>query len=606
MCRIYGTFGSQETDHILEKVSSKQLRGGPDHQRFMNKKNWSLGYNRLAIQDLNGGLQPYNYNNEIYSVFNGEIYNYRELKALLKEKKYTFSDNCDGSIIIPLYLEYGLDFAKYLNGMFAIAIIDMRQSTKLIIATDPTGIKSIYYYYDAYEKVLKFSSELQALLAFGNINQDLRLESVDEYLFGRAIWGKATIYQNIYTLPPSSLLISNLYNPPKIKTYQSRIGNDLLDTNLEDAAFNFNTIFEKEISQMLCADVPVCVITSGGLDSSYITALASRHYKPLHSFNIWYEGDWPGDERHFASEVSQWCNTVHHQIIIPEKRFPELIFKTLNHIGQPNSAPHCISTYALFEAIHDAGFKVAISGDGADEFFAGYARFAIANQDPDDNWISTYLDKMSIVGKIQREELYTDDYRDFLRYKSLLSTQVSTELSLLDKNSNRLEMLLKLDQISRFPYYILRRLDHLSMAHSVEARVPFCQPSIANLARKIPNHFKIDSGQVKNILYKAANDKIPPSILNRPKQPFTLPITAMLRKGHVLFELITDTLKSRSLQNMNIFNMSKISQLLEKQLDTPNDKDADALWSIAMFELWLNVNTKNTFCLPSVAAVILD
>lgn len=599
MCRIFGYIGEQKTTPaLLKEVSHRQLHGGPDHQNFIIGENWALGINRLAIQDLAGGLQPFHYNN-IYAVFNGEIYNHKELRKSLINRGYTFPDNCDGSIIPALYHEYGTDFIRYLDGMFAIALIDKRAETKLILATDPTGIKSLYYYWNENKKTFYFSSELHSLFAFNDINQELRLQSVDEYLFGRALWGKFTIYKHIYTLPPSTLIISHLNKNPQTLTYASFLDDDMPTANIEEAGMFLNERLEKEISAMLCADVPVCVVTSGGLDSSYLTALASQYNNDLHSFNIWYEGEWPSDERHYASEVSKKYQTTHHQVIIPEKNFPDLIYRTLLHIGQPNSAPHCVSTFALFEAIHESGFKVAITGDGADEFFGGYTRFAKAAADSRENWLSEYLDKMSAVGKTQRNHLYSEEYKNLLKSETTLGEKTFFHLTEQDKNSNnRLQLLLDFDQTDRFPYYILRRLDHLSMAHSIEARVPFCQPRIAALSRKIPNHFKVSDDQVKYILYKAAHKKLPQSIMQRPKQPFTLPITAMLKKGHILFQLLCDTISSQSFRDRNIFNLTHVDHLLQKQLAEPNDKHAEALWSIMTLELWLQI-TKSKLCIST-------
>jgi asparagine synthase (glutamine-hydrolysing) len=347
-------------------------------------------------------------------------------------------------------------------------------------------------------------------------------------------------------------------------------------------------MLDHEIKAMMLADVPVCVVTSGGLDSSYVTSLAKKYCDNLHSFNISYEGNFPSDERHFAQEVAKACGTQHHQVEIAEKDFPRLLGKMIQHIGQPNSAPHSLSTYALFEAIHQEGFKVALTGEGADEFFSGYKRYSAAAYDANSDWLARYLDKMSVSPRSMREEIYSPAYRAFISEKDTLFDKALREILHYESlENNRLAAVLKFDQTQRFPYYILRRVDHLSMASSVEVRVPFCQPRIIDFSQKLKNNFKVNNAQDKFILYKAAEGKIPTSVLSRPKQPFTLPVVAMLKKGHVLFDMMYSTLNSRTFIERDIFDADKLNLLINRQLSNPEEKAAETLWSLMVFELWL-------------------
>ena len=208
--------------------------------------------------------------------------------------------------------------------------------------------------------------------------------------------------------------------------------------------------------------------------------------------------------------------------------------QTIEHLGQPNSAPHALSTYALFKAIHDEGFKVAITGEGADEFFGGYERFQKATFSHDPKWLEQYFDTICATTQEMRTDTYSTDYKNFLlaynfhplmRAQKLITSEQGEE--------NRLKSLLRFDQYERFPSYILRRVDHISMANAIEVRVPFCQPMVTAFANSLPIDYLIDKESVKRLLYQSASDKLPRSILARPKQPFTLPITAMLKKGFV-------------------------------------------------------------------------
>lgn len=588
MCRIFGYIGEIDVSYsALTQISKLQIEGGPDEQTIINDTKWALGNNRLSIQGINGGSQPYTYNNCIFVVFNGEIYNHVELRKKLEKIGYTFEDNCDGSILIPLYIEYGIDFIKQIDGMFSIAIIDKRDKLKLIIASDPAGIKSLYYYWDQSSLSLRFSSELRALLAFPNTPKIIRPESIDEYFTGKAIWGTETIYKGIYTLPPSTIIISEAGEPPKHLLYRTSISYEAKDNSFEEAGATLNHLINEEVKSLMMCDVPVCVITSGGLDSSYISTIASKHTNKLHSFNIWYEGSWPQDERHYANEVSKLCGSEHHQILIKESEFPELISKTVAHLGQPNSAPHSVSTYALFREVKNSGFKVALTGEGADEYFAGYARFEHASSSNEDFWLEEYLDKYSAIPIDYRQRLYSKDYATHMKGFTNLYDKTYDEIRNVQCNMTRLEALLSFEQNQRFPYYILRRVDHLSMANSIEVRVPFCQPRITSFSRTIPNHFKIEGTVGKRILYEAAKSSLPESVLKRKKQPFLLPIASMINKGHIIYELMMETFNSAKFRSRNLFNENFISSLIKQQLATPADNLAESLWAIFILELWL-------------------
>lgn len=594
MCRIYGLLGQHKiTQEQLAAVAHLQIKGGPDYQSHIINNHWIIGNNRLAIQDLQGWFQPFKLKNT-YAVYNGEIYNHAELRNFLKTKGYHFTDHCEGSVILPLYELYGNNFAKYLDGMFVIAIID-DDNKKCIITNDPCAIKSIYFHWDQKEDVFYFSSELQSLLAF-NITRDLRVEAVDEYLIGRTIWHDHTFFSNINSLAPSTFLIKQQGQAPQFFKYESLIKKEWEEPfDFDKSATALNNLLEVEIAQMTKADVPLCVVTSGGLDSSYISALSAQHVENLTCFNIAYEGDWPLDERHFAKEVALKQRANYHQVIIKEKDFPSILENTIQYLGQPNSAPHALSTFALFKAIHEAGFKVALTGDGADEFFSGYERFknAVFTQTP--NWLALYFNKMCATTQEMHNFIYNLNYQNYLidnQYNLLTTAKMKIEKN-EQKYKSRLKALLDFDQNERFTSYILRRVDHLSMANSVEVRVPFCQPRITAFAKALPDQYLTDPHSVKRILYRAAEKILPQSVLTRPKQPFTLPIQKMLKKGHILFDILYETLTSKKFIARGFFCNKNIHHLIKKQLSHPAEDVANMLWSLLILELWLQQLNSN-------------
>lgn len=590
MCRIYGYFGTKKiSPDTLKKVAMQQIYGGPDQQSIMHGEYWALGSNRLAIQGVTGGKQPFNHH-QIYAVYNGEIYNHLALKDDLKKQGYLFNDDCDGSVIIPLYEMYGENFVSYLNGMFAIAIIDNRSNKKLLLVNDHASIKSIYTYFDHLTDTLYFSSELPSLFMFP-INQQLRLEAINEYLIGRAVWHGNTFFENIYDMRPSSIITKELQRDPEIRIYRANCTEQYDDiTDFAKTAEYFDSILNQEIQNIAKADAPICLVTSGGLDSSYLTVLAKPYLIDVQCFNIAYEGDWPADERAYAKELAHAHGIKYHQVIIQEHEFPDILEKTIHHLGQPNSAPHALSTYALFRAIHQNGFKVAITGEGADEFFGGYDRFQHAVLSPNEHWIDPYFDTMCATTVSMRNAAYSQDYHVFLLHQRSLLEHAQHKILKYEKELNsRLKSLLLFDQIERFPSYILRRVDHLAMANSVEVRVPFCQSKIISFAQTLPDTFLVDSNGVKKLLYQAAKNKLPSSIMTRQKQPFTLPIMAMLKKGHILFDLLCDTLHSIAFMGRGLFKKQQIDLMIEKQLNDPDNKTANFLWSIMILECWLGV-----------------
>lgn len=584
MCRIYGYIGHGAVSPLnLQNVSTLQIHGGPDAQTRQSGSNWCLGNNRLAIIDLRGGHQPYELEDHIKVVFNGEVYNHRELRAHLSSRGYKFPDDSDGTILPALYAEYGPDFVRHLNGMFSIAVVDLRAPVTMILATDSVGIKPLYYHWDERKQCLFFSSEIPALLGFGCISTDLWLPGIDAYLTTKAIFGERTIFEAISVMPPSSLLITRIGEYPRLFRWESLLAVEAPSRDLGRAGDALAHLLSQEVRCLLVADVPVSTINSGGLDSSYVTALASEAMESIHSFNISYIGNWPEDERSFARVVAERYRTYHHEVEFDPRDFSRILPDVVWHLGQPNADPITLSSYALFHNVHTAGFKVALSGDGADEMFGGYTRLTTALKATDD-WVTTYVDALGAIKREIRWELYSDDYRAYLLEVGFAADAIESQLR--QAQGHRLKILLDFERMYRLPAYHLRRVDHLSMAHSVEVRVPYCQPQVADFARQLDMDLKISAGQVKRALYAAAKG-LPESILARRKQPFTLPISAMMRPGEPLYRFVREVLDGSKTRCKGIFNTRIIEAMLRSQAEAPNSGIALALWSLMIFELWI-------------------
>lgn len=585
MCRIFGFFDASVTPHEFRTVSSLQRHGGPDAQSSICGDDWGIGSNRLAIIDLDGGNQPYmELDGALLVVFNGEIYNHGELRARLTRKGYHFTDSCDGSVIPALYLEYGTSFCDYLDGMYAIAIMDLRGAPSLVLATDDSGMKSLYYSWNPARGRLYFSSEIPALLSFPGVDPEPWLPGLDAYLTTKIPMGEETTFQNIRVLPPAAL--ATLTRAAGFQVRRRRTS-ALPYRRLEFAAAGI-TIREtlgEQVRRLLLADVPISAVTSGGLDSSFVTALAAQAVPSLATFNIAYAGEWPADERDFAAEVAERSGTTHHQVLVDPATFPDLLLKVVWHLGQPNADPITLSTYALFEQVRAAGFKVALTGDAADELFGGYSRIkAVVAAPPGAEWVDGYVEALAAVPSSLRQRLYSAEYRDYLASRVSAADRIAAQLR--EPGKSRLEAVSDFEIASRLPAYHLRRVDHLSMAHGVEVRLPFCQPSMVRLARSLPDEHKVSGDRGKRALYEAARPYLPASVLERPKQPFTLPIIAMLQEGQPLMTFAREVLGSAELRRDGLLDPLAVAGLLSEQASQPSECAALAVWSLLIYTLW--------------------
>jgi asparagine synthase (glutamine-hydrolysing) len=588
MCRIFGYFNAAVTPHAMRTVAALQRHGGPDATGVARGAGWGLGNNRLAVVGLDGGQQPYGRGGPVQVVFNGEIYNHEELRRRLEARGHVIPDRCDGSVLPALYLEYGDEFTEHLDGMYALALLDARGAVpRLLLATDHIGMKPLYCRWDAADRSLYFSSELPALLGFGAAGGRVRESALDAFLATRTPFGTRTMYEDVEVLEPGTTWVCELGGLPRVRRREPHapVARQAPAGDGFTVARQVRRTLRHEVGRLLEADVPVAVITSGGLDSSLVTALAAE-YGPQHTFTLAYRGSWPSDERHFAREVSDRAGTVHHEVEIDPAGFPALLEETVWHLGQPNADPIALSTYALFRAVREAGFTVALTGDGADEVFGGYERMRLAAQRAAAGaaWAPGYLDALSAVPAALRARLYTDAYRAHTAADPALPAAASEDL--LHGPGTVLDRITRFELEQRLPAYHLRRVDHLSMASAVEARLPFCQRSVLSLGRPLPDHRRIQGGQVKRTLYAAAAGLLPEGVLSRPKQPFTLPVTAMLRPGTALWEYARDLLAPGRTAMAGRLDGRAVDALFAAQAERPDDTASLALWALLVHEVW--------------------
>ncbi|MDQ1007389.1 asparagine synthase (glutamine-hydrolyzing) [Streptomyces sp. V4I23] len=582
MCRIFGTFAAGVTDPELAAVSGRQRHGGPDEQGVLSGRGWSLGCDRLAITDPCGGSQPYRLRTApgVLAVLNGEIYNHRELRRRMVARGHRFSDQCDGSLLPALYTEYGPDFAQHLDGMFAIAVLDLRSRPRLVLAVDDMGMKPIHYHV-AKDGSVRFASEIPALLAFDGVPTDVREEALDSVLATKTPLGTETALRGVHVLPAGATAVADPGAVLRVRRRARR------DSPPQDGLGVLDTL-RHETERLVAADVPVCAVTSGGLDSGLVTALAAEELRfedsRLHTFHLGYKGRWPDAEHTYAQAIANRARTAHHQIDVPPSELVSLLTRTVRHLGQPNADPIALSTYALFRGVRQAGFTVALTGDGADELFGGYERVRNALAAPEgEDWTGAYVDSLAAAPRLLRERLYTPAYRAFIDDRGSDSDRIAARLR--DSRTDRLSTLSDFETRCRLPAYHLRRLDHLSMAWAVETRMPFCQPATVALARALPARDR----QGKRALYEAGRGLLPSTVLKRPKQPFTLPLAAMLTPGNPLLDTVRELLSPARLAREGRLRPDRVQALLARQVARPSTSDALALWAIAVHELWTEV-----------------
>ncbi|MFE3071973.1 asparagine synthase (glutamine-hydrolyzing) [Streptomyces sp. NPDC059247] len=589
MCRVLGSFaaGADRPEPAqLAAVSARQRHGGPDEHQVLSGPGWSLGCDRLAVTDPCGGQQPYRLPHlpGILAVLNGEIYNHVELRRTLAARGHRFPDRCDGTVLPALYAEYGPAFAEHLDGMFAVAVLDLRPgSTQLVLAVDDMGMKPLHLHHDPYDGSTRFASEIPALLAFEGVRIAPREDSLDTVLATRTSFSAHTALDGVSVLPPGATALVRPGTAPVVRRRGPHRAVPVGDTQ---------DVLRHEVRRLAQAEVPVCAITSGGLDSGLVTALAAEQAReadapPLHTFHLTYRGRWPDSEAAYARSVARRTRTVHHEVVVDPDELGSLLTRTVRHLGQPNADPITLSTYALFRAVRQSGFTVALTGDGADELFGGYDRMREALTAPaGSDWAALYTDALSAAPRLLREHLYTANYRAHIADQGSAADRIEQELRSAEAvGEDRLTAMTAFETRWRLPAYHLRRVDHLSMAWAVEARLPFCQPSVVAHARGLPAAARTG----KRALYEAGAELLPATVLRRPKQPFTLPVAAMLTPGSPLLETVRELLSPARLVLGGKVRADRVQKLLARQLERPSRHDAQALWALAVHELWTEV-----------------
>lgn len=620
MCGIVGYLRLDDKvvdERVIRQMCSRIVHRGPDDEGIYVKNNVGLGMRRLSIIDLSTGNQPIaNEDDTVFIVFNGEIYNYRELRPDLIEKGHVFKTDSDTEVILHLYEEYSTDCIKYLNGMFAFAIWDGRKK-QLFCVRDRLGIKPFYYLYD--NKRLIFGSELKTVLVENDIDMTIDFQALAQYIAFEFIPFPATLFNSIKKMPPGHYLIAN-HEGVSFTQYWSPEGIQERPWKDADAVEELHSLLCDSVRLRLRADVPFGAFLSGGIDSGSVVAMMSEVLdSKVRTFSIGFE-DKSYNELEYAGLIAKTFNTDHTEHVLQPSAI-DLIEKLVNYMDDPIGDFSIFPTYLVSKMAREK-VKVILSGDGGDELFGGYdtyiaqklfSYYSLIPSVIRNNIVTPLTEKLppasqkkGIVNKIKRFAeggFYPESYEHFRwmihvkpnEFDHIFHTNVTENIStqdcfslitkyLSENQVTGLNRAMYLDIKTYLTDNILVKVDRMSMAPSLEARVPFLDYRIVEFALSLPQNLKIRGIKTKYILKKMATGILPDKIINKPKQGFSIPMKTWL-KGPVR-TMMTDMLSYDRLKSQKIFNPQYINRLMTEHLENKYNH-SHKLWGLILFQLWM-------------------
>jgi asparagine synthase (glutamine-hydrolysing) len=624
MCGICGVFnyrtGEPADRAALKRSTDAMVHRGPDDEGFYVEGGLGLGNRRLSIIDLPGGHQPIsNEDEKIWITFNGEIYNYRELRPKLEARGHRFRTATDTETILHLYEEYGTDCLEHLRGMFAFALWDGRER-RLFVARDRLGVKPLLYRQEPGRLV--FASELRALSALTTQPLETDPQSIYDFFGFRYVPAPQTFYRGVHKLLPGHFLTvdSGGY---RVEPYWDVPPEDPEESRSPDEWANeVVAALRESVRLRMIADVPVGVFLSGGIDSSAVVALMAEHAKErgqtVRTFSVGFDEE-GYSELPFARRVARAYSTDHHELVVRASDLADELAHLVAFRDEPVAEPTDVALYRLSRRASQS-VKVVLSGEGGDELFAGYAKYAadrlagLISALPQEvtqaiaRWlpyrqrrVKLALETLSIRDEAERSATWFASFareerealfsRDFLAQVDVAHPARVFE-QYLEKVRDRspLKRMLYADLKVWLPDNLLLRGDQMTMAASIEERVPFLDHKLVELAARIPGRLLARAFRTKLLFRKALRPYLSAETLRRKKVGFTVPVGPWFRKS--LKSLVADLVLSPEARSRGYFNTTHMEALVREHFDGVRDRQKQ-LWALVNFELWCRCKAKS-------------
>ena len=608
-------------------MNDRLVHRGPDDEGFYFEGHIGLAARRLSIIDLQTGHQPIqSRSGNHWITYNGEVYNFPELREDLINRGYSFKTLTDTEVIVNLYEEYGLDFIPKLRGMFAFGIYDKKRD-RLVLARDHNGVKPLYYIRKPGNGNLVFGSEIKAIMEYPGIPRELDLEALDLFLTLEYIPAPFSIFKHIRKLPAAHFLVLE-NNTIRIEKYWDVFGKNTLEHNdkklppFEELKEQFLALLKESVKMRMISDVPLGAFLSGGLDSSSIVAMmSSQSRQPVKTFSIGFE-EKSYSELEYSSKVSQLFHTDHYiRELSPDIR--ELVLYLAQYTDEPHADFSNYPTYLVSKTAREK-VTVALSGDGGDELFGGYEhyiaqkvarlidnplirpfhkvmakathlfapsglkkgfvnrvkRFSEGLNNP---YRTRHFRWMIFLSNIQKKALYSNELLSVDFLKPLMLRQPFDQFFENSRAFDGINQDLYLDWRTYMIDDILVKVDRMSMAASLEARVPLLDYKMVEFAFSLPSRFKVNGKTSKWFFKKAMEGILPPEIIYRRKEGFAIPIKNWLKAQ--LKELMMEYLSEKRIRESGLFNYDYIKRMITEHLENRYDH-SHRLWSLIIFQLF--------------------
>lgn len=614
MCGIVGYVGAPGDEAVVKAMADRIVHRGPDGQGYFTDDRAALGARRLSIIDLPGSNQPlFNEDRSVVTVFNGEIYNYRALRAHLERNGHHLRTAGDTETLVHLYEEYGEAAVHLLRGMFAYAIWDAPRR-KLVLARDRVGIKPLYYI--QLRDRLVFASEIKSILAAPGIPREIDLEAINAYLTLQYVPAPDTALKGIRKLPPGHWLV---WEDGAVRTHQywDVVFDDDPPPIAESAAVErLRALLEESIALHKISDVEVGVLLSGGIDSTAVTALMNRNGQRTKSFTVGFDAGAAVGEIGQARRVAESVGTDHHELLIGSA-IADALPRLAWYQDEPVADAAAVPTYFISK-LASRYVKVVLTGEGGDEVLGGYPRYRWLHRSEQVLAQPGAAALASVVGPPVAALLPTGigaRVRAVVTGRSLAERHVRWIANMDDElkgalvhpdvaavfakespagdvarwmakagSAKPISALMYSDFKTWLPDNLLAKMDRMSMAVSVEGRVPLLDHKVVEFAATLPYRLKLSGMQTKRLLRSAIRGLLPPDLLQRPKTAFRVPLGDWLR-GPVA-PLLQDTFASRGMRQRGLFATSALDSLALLAGSTGNHIPAQAIWNVLWLELW--------------------